>query len=330
MPNKEIIPRRVHQLTQAYIAMELEDAKEAGMLGYMARSVAQATMPHTDPKNMYFERTNGIITLSMVAARPQIGLPYGSIPRILMGWICTEAVRTKEPVLYMGRSQAEFLNKLQMEGNGATIKRLRDQALRLFTSSITVTRERGDEHGIELENLQIAKRSSIFWSPKNPNQTSLWESTLQLNQDFFEEVIKAPVPIDLRAYHALRKSPLALDIYTWLTYRVFVMRAKGRSEVMIPWQALMLQFGSNYGAGAEASDEDPAAAKKRRQAMYDFKRKFLARLKEVLLFYPEAKGAIRELDQGLLLRPAKLHIKQAKPNTPHPFLSKRKASNGEG
>ena len=105
--------RRVDHLTAAYLAMESEDARSAGTLGYMARSVVQATLPHTDPKDSYFERTNGIVTMS-VMGRPQVGIPYGSMPRIILAWICTEAVKTKEPVLNLGRSQNEFLEKLQL------------------------------------------------------------------------------------------------------------------------------------------------------------------------------------------------------------------------
>lgn len=296
------IPRRIDKLTQAYLAMESEDAKAAGTLGYMARSVVQATLPHTDPKAPYFERSNGLITLSVVN-RPQVGLPYGSMPRILLAWICTEAVKTQEPVLNLGRSQNEFLEKLQLPKDGRSVKLLRNQAHRLFSSLITITADKDSQR--DLENILIAKRSSIFWNPKVPDQPSLWESQLTLTKDFFEEVTMAPVPIDMRAYHALRQSPLALDIYTWLTYRMFLLHAAGRKQVVIPWEALMLQFGSAYGKGGDGDK------KKERQALYNFKAKFLKRLREVVGLYPEARNAVIEIDNGLMVKQAPLHIKQA-------------------
>ncbi|MGO3768157.1 replication protein RepA [Halomonas sp. AOP1-B1-8] len=294
------IPRRVDHLTSAYLAMECEDAKSAGTLGYMARSVVQATLPHTDPKTSYFERTNGIVTLS-VLGRPQVGLPYGSMPRILLAWICTEAVRTKEPVLFLGRSQNEFLSKLQLPTTGQYIKAIKNQAHRLFSSVITVSAENDSQ--IALENILIAKKAAIFWSPKHPDQPSLWESQLTLTQDFFEEVTSAPVPIDMRAYQALRKSPLALDIYAWLTYRMFLLHSSGRQKVVIPWGALMLQMGSSY-ANHQVGDE-----KKRKQAIANFRVQFLKKLRDVLGLYPEARNAINEVDNGLMVRRAPLHIK---------------------
>lgn len=298
---KARINQRVDRLTKAYLMMESEDAKSAGTLGYMARSVVQATLPHTDPKTSYFERSNGIITLS-VMGRPKIGLPFGSMPRILLAWICTEAVRTKEPVLYLGRSQNDFLRKLQLPLSGYYSNVLKSQAHRLFSSLITVSAEKDAQ--ISLENILIAKKAAIFWSPKHPDQPSLWESELTLTQDFFEEVTNAPVPIDMRAYQALRKSPLALDIYAWLTYRVFLLHAAGRSHVVIPWAALMLQIGAAYANHNDGED------KKRKQAIANFRAQFLKKLKDVLGLYPEAKGAVIEVDNGLMIKQAPLHIKR--------------------
>lgn len=76
--------------------IEREDAKEAGAIGFMARAIIQATMPHSDPGTGEFRRKNGNYTLVMLAPS-DIGLPYGSIPRLVLSWISTEAVCTKEP-----------------------------------------------------------------------------------------------------------------------------------------------------------------------------------------------------------------------------------------
>jgi hypothetical protein len=86
--------RRISDILDESLAVEYEDAREAGALGFMARALVQATLPHLDPKTHYFERTNGLVTLSIVN-RPQVGVPYGTLPRILMAWLCTEAVRTQ-------------------------------------------------------------------------------------------------------------------------------------------------------------------------------------------------------------------------------------------
>jgi Plasmid encoded RepA protein len=302
------VSRRINEIINTSLAVEYEDAKAAGMLGYMAHALVQATMPHTDPKTNYFERTNGLVTLSIVG-RPQTGIPYGSVPRTLLAWICTEAVRTQEPVLSLGRSQTEFLGKLQMQSDGRYIASLKNQAHRLFSSLISLTGEKDDELG--LENVVIAKRAFLFWNPRRSEERALWESTLTLTSDFFEEVTRSPVPIDLRVLHALRQSPLAMDVYTWLTYRIFLLRARNRSEVAVPWAALQAQFGAGYGSKSTADMTNEQRQKAERQALYNFKFKFMKRLREVVMFYPEAKDTISDGENGLRIRSARLHIRRA-------------------
>jgi len=80
------------------LAIEAQEAQEAGAVGFMARALTQATMPHRKSPNPVFSRKNGSFSLAMLA-HPDIGLPYGSIPRLLLSWMTTEAVRTKSPLL---------------------------------------------------------------------------------------------------------------------------------------------------------------------------------------------------------------------------------------
>ncbi len=80
---------------------------------------------------------------------------------------------------------------------------------------------------------------------------------------------------------------MALDIYCWLTYRMSYLRKPAE----IPWPALEMQFGADYGR------------------TIDFKVNFLKQLQAVLTVYPEAK--VEEGNHGLLLKPSKPHIAQA-------------------
>ncbi|MBL8879921.1 MAG: DUF1800 domain-containing protein, partial [Phycisphaerales bacterium] len=50
------------------------------------------------------------VSLSIIA-NPRFGLPFGTVPRLLLAWICTEAVKTRSPMLGLGNSQNEFLRK---------------------------------------------------------------------------------------------------------------------------------------------------------------------------------------------------------------------------
>lgn len=296
------LSKRQKQLIEDALGIEKEDAKKANATGYMARTLAQATLPHTDPKiplGQLYSRDTGKLTLTVAPTSKRHGIPYGTVPRLILAWICTEAVHTQDRTLSLGRSQADFLAKIGMHSNGRDIGRFKDQALRLFKSVISV--EYDDDHGAdESARLLISSQSHVFWHPKRSEQRALWDSTLELSEDFAHEILAAPVPIDMRVFHALSKSPLAMDVYTWLTYRMFVLRRSGRPSVLIPWIGLKMQFGSGY------ADTD--------QGLYDFKVKFKKRLNEVLAFYPEARGSIEDDKKSgcLKLSPALLHIPHQK------------------
>ena len=277
--------RNLSNLISDALAIEEQEAFEAGKVGFMARMLVQATMPHSDPKSATFERVNGNFCLTMYAPSPKIGLPYGTIPRLLLSWITTEAVRTKERELILGDSMSGFMRQLDLVPTGGrwgSVTRLKDQTKRLFSASVSCYTD--TEEGYQNINFHLVKRSSLWWEPKNPGQQTLWQSSILLDEDFFEEITNRPVPIDMRALKALKRSPLALDIYNWLTYRMSYL---SRSTT-IPWEALQMQFGSAY-------------AEKR-----VFKYKFLEAMKKVQLVYPEAK--VSESDGGLLLIPSKPHI----------------------
>ena len=83
-------------------------------LGFMARLLALCSLPRTDPKNrLQYVRRNGPYALVMSAGGLN-KLPYGNIPRLLLAWVCTEAVRTQSRELVLGASLSEFMDKLGM------------------------------------------------------------------------------------------------------------------------------------------------------------------------------------------------------------------------
>lgn len=281
----------IDKILSEVLAMEAEDAKKAGALGFMARAMVQATLPHSKPEELVFERRNGAFSLAIMG-HPRVGLPYGSIPRLLTAWITTEAVRTKDPTIILGHTLSGFMEQLDMVPTGGrwgSITRLRDQMKRLFSSSISCLYE-GDENDVGF-NIHLVDQYRLWWSPKEPDQAGLWQSTINLNPRFFDEVTTHPIPIDLRALKALKRSPLALDIYCWLTYRMSYLQR----QTQIPWEALQAQFGSDY--------------ENTRQGRYNFKMAFKKHLRSVMVVYRDANVEVS--DSSLLLKPSTPHIKIA-------------------
>jgi len=283
--------KSIDNLVNEVLAIEQEEAYQAGALGYMARALIQATMPHSKINSHEFKRRNGAFKFTILA-NSEVGLPYGSIPRLLMSWITTEAVRTKQQELILGKTLSRFMSELDMIPSGGrwgSITRLKDQMKRLFSASISCTYDDGKNCGIR--NIMPIEMAELWWDNKNPHQATIWESKLLLGNTFFNEIIESPVPIDMRVLKALRRSPMAIDIYCWLTYRMSYLR----KITPIPWDVLQVQFGANY------------------KELRQFKRRFLDQFKKVLFVYPDAN--VKEGGDTLILLPGKSHIK--KQITPH-------------
>ncbi|MEX3557155.1 MAG: replication protein RepA [Burkholderia sp.] len=133
------LPERVRDLIEAHLAIEAEDAKSAGTLGFMTRALAIATLPHRRLAEDRFVRKNGDFTLTMLTAHPE-GLPYGTLPRLLLTWVATEAVQKKERVLSLGDTLASYLNELGLHSTGGKrgdITRLKHAMTTLFSAIIS-------------------------------------------------------------------------------------------------------------------------------------------------------------------------------------------------
>jgi len=222
------------EIAKNVFASEAEAARGTGNLGYMSRVLAQVTLPHSARPGSEYVRRNGKLTLSVLSPS-HIGLPYGGLPRIILAWLTTEAVRTRERTLILGPSLSEFMNEIGLTPTGGrwgTIPRLQSQLRRLLASRIFCTYDSAATfHGTGID---VATDYQLWWDPRVPHQATLWESTVTLGERFFEEILDHPVPVDIATLRLLKRSPLALDLYVWLTYRFSYLN----KPVIISWEAL--------------------------------------------------------------------------------------------
>ena len=196
-------------------------------------------------------------------------LPFGNFPRLLLAWVCTEAVRTGNRELVLGKSLSRFMRTLGVySSDGKAYTRLRNQMERLFNAHVSLIYE--DELGKATVNSLIAERTAFWWNPKRPEESTLWESTIELSEKFFTEIINHPVPLDMNTLTALKRCSLGLDLYLWLTYRTFTLRAPLR----LSWRQVYRQFGLHP---SKASDK---------RTVLNFRRKVLRELKKIKLAWP--------------------------------------------
>ena len=179
--------------------------------GFMARTMALCSLPRTNPGNRHqYKRVNGPYKLVMVAGADN-KLPYGNLPRLLMAWVSTEAVRTQSRELVMGRSLSEFMRSLGVYSSaGGVATRLRNQMRRLFHCTVSLIYE--DERGAASASSLVADRTEFWWNERKPDEPMLWDSKIYLGEAFFNEIIRHPVPLDMNTLTALKRSTLGLDL----------------------------------------------------------------------------------------------------------------------
>ena len=279
---RDASPQARHSFTVADQVNQLVRASEADPdLGFMARLMALCSLPRSNPGNRHqYKRQNGPFKLVMIAGADN-KLPFGNLPRLILAWVSTEAVRTQSRVLVLGRSLSEFMRALEVYNSGGLMaRRLRNQLDRLFNAHVQLIYE--DERGKATVSSSVTDSTAFWWNERKPNEPVLWESKIELSEKFFNEIIRHPVPLDMNTLTALKRSSLGLDLYLWLTYRMFTLR----TPLRLTWRQVYRQFGANPD---KASDK---------RTVDNFRTKCLRELKKIKLAWP---GLNHATAPGLLI-----------------------------
>ena len=163
-------------------------------------------------------------------------------------------------------------------GNPQT--RLRNQMNRLFGCTVSLIYE--DNSGFARVTSPVADKHEFWWNERKPNEPVLWDSKIRLGEDFFNEIIRHPVPLDMNTLKALKRCSLGLDLYLWLTYRTFTLKR----PVRITWRQLYRQFDANPTKTPD------------KQRIKFFRRKVLRELKKIKIAWPDVNYAT---DPGVLI-----------------------------
>jgi hypothetical protein len=253
--------------------------------------------------------TNG--RQKLVSETVSLGYPYGSYPRLMLAWIGKEIMAKKkrgeftgtldDRRISLGNSLSEFMYNLGIPmatgGKRGTMTLVRQQMIRLFSASIAIVQNKSTPNlnpspgheplSIDRIGYVLADQLSTWWDPMQPGQGAMFESFVVLSEPFFNELVNRPVPVDMRALKALKQSPFALDVYSWLTYRFFTIQR--RTE--IPWESLQMQFGTET------------------ESERKFRALFRKALKDVLVVYPDAK-VDADSSKALVLQPSRTSVRK--------------------
>ena len=254
----------------------------------------QCSFPHADPgEQASFTRKNGWLELTLGTTRPETGLPYGVPARLLTIYCASEAVRTRSPEIYLGRSVHEFLRLLDVpvtRGERGNLRVYANQLLRLIHCTLSIDeniRDATGRTGLHIRQALFADEARLWWDDEQAVGNG---SSLQLSSVLFHSILERSAPLSTQAIKLLRKSPMDLDVYAWLVHRLFHLSRPSN----VTWQQLSEQFGHAYAE------------------LRQFRRFFLDSLERVRVVYPNAR--VSTTATGLLLLPSKPHLEKRQPS----------------
>jgi hypothetical protein len=260
-------------------------AEEESRLGITHAGFAMTSLPHKRLDGPVWRRQGGATTLLVESGRDAqsnlIGVPYGSMARLILLYLQTEAVRTNNPEVDLGRSMRSWLGRMAVTPGGKTYQLVREQARRISACRLTfLTVSAGAEQ--RMNGAFVRGAISMVGMTGEDRQPALWEERVRLDEGFWASLRDHPVPIREEAIRAIgTRSSMAMDIYIWLAYRLHALV----KSTPITWAAIQGQFGAGYRTGR------------------NMRPVFLDALQLALAVYPEAKVDLDD-GRGLILHPS--------------------------
>ena len=257
-------------------------ADEESRMGITHAGFAMTSLPHKRIKEPVWRRQGGRTVLLVEAGRDwqgeTIGVPYGSIARMILLFLQTEAVRTGNPEVELGASMKVWLRRMGLSVGGETYKIVTEQARRISACRLTFLTERA---GAELRQNGAFVRDAISLSGvADEAQPTLWQDRVRLDEGFWKSLREHPVPVREEAIRAIQTRSMAIDVYVWLSYRLHVLA----KPTTVSWTSVHGQFGAGF------------------RLVRQLKPTFTEALKLALAVYPEARVDVDH--EGLLLHPS--------------------------
>ena len=257
-------------------------AEEESRLGITHAGFAMTSLPHKRTEEAYWKRQGHRTTLLVESGRNRdgsfIGVPYGSIARLILLYLQTEAVRTGNPEVELGRSMKAWMARMSLSAGGKTYQLVAEQARRISGCRLTFFT---DLPTAELRSNGAFVQSAISLAGlADESHPTLWQDRVRLDEGFWRSLRDHPVPVREEALRAIGTRSLAIDVYIWLAYRLHSLS----KPTPVPWSAIYAQFGAGF------------------RQLRQIKPTFLESLQIALAVYPEARADIDAT--GIVLHPS--------------------------
>lgn len=170
-------------------------------------------------------------------------IPYGPKARLIMAHLSTQALQNRSPVIETSASFTAFMKDMGFDhvrgGERGNIKPFKEQLQALAACRMEISVWDGKKSA----SVDIKPFSKMHvWFSSDIDQQSLWPSTIQFSDDFYSQLERHALPVDIRALRAFSNSSRKLDLLFWITYRI----TRLQSKLILDWEPLKRQFGDGF------------------------------------------------------------------------------------
>ena len=222
-------------LHSALCAMSLPVRRPVDELAPIIRQDGQYTLAIT-PRAVLQAEGAQLVTL---------GVPYGALPRVILIHIMSQAVRSRSRQVHLGATFTDWMRRMGYRtisyGPRGSATLIRQQLDRLLACEWMIRWNGENADGGKEFGIKEIKLSNEYVGFDGPS--GAFSRGIRLTDEFFEHLRHHAVPLDENAIRQLRDSPTALDLYTWLAYRL--PRLPARRPAVLSWQQLATHFGND-------------------------------------------------------------------------------------
>lgn len=187
----QVLSRADSELIDASVRIN-SDPPSPNDFTFMHSIMCQIGLPRSRVNGVEFERRCGAAGLYVRAGKIWDGkqfvqqpVPYGPMPRLVMAYLNTQALRSKSPEIDVGSSARGFLKQLGKDSSGGkngSYTNFRKQVMALSACSITLGFSTADK-AITYDGKPIQKFEA--WIGNNDNQGALWPGVITFSQEYF-------------------------------------------------------------------------------------------------------------------------------------------------
>ena len=197
---------------------EQQGAEPPEDISFLHSTLTQVGLPRRAQQARVFERSSGNASMRLEAGSifqrgkfVPMPLPYGTKPRLVLIHISSEAIKTRNREVAIGRSAREFLIRLGIDTSGGahggyTMFRKQMEALAACRLILGFSE---DDRDVTINTQPISRFEA--WVHREGEQTAMWPGVMELSHEFFATLQDHAVPLDHSALAVLKHSALALE-----------------------------------------------------------------------------------------------------------------------